>query len=260
MSVTPEVLFPLPHWFNTMKKIRDDIPVGQYQWISTTLKQLVRIFGVRELGPYYLAFESANDPGKEKKTAKALLKQDSSNVNLYMGYSMLEWAKGNKDNARNTVDAAVALATISTHDRASLGISAAWMEASDCNMAKATLRLCSLSEDTSSTASITEGPAASTAQILKSRQFLSSKRDYLLSSGDAGRAVVYAEGLALLEYLTRQSNKEPASGSQGDIWSAISSISTCSSELVSRGLGSTSAHEQLLQSAARLLYYHASQG
>ncbi|XXG96521.1 hypothetical protein Hte_002804 [Hypoxylon texense] len=260
MNITTEVLFSLPHWFKILKNIRDDIPKCQYQWISTTLKQLVRVFGVRELGPYYLAFESVNQPGNEKKTAKALLKQDSTNVSLYVGYSMLEWARGNKDVARNTLAAATGLTAILTHEKASLGIVAAWMELEDCNLPRSILQLCALSDETSSATPILEISAASTTQILRARQFLSSNRDYLLSSGDAANAVIYAEGLALLEYLTRQSNKEPSSGSQGDIWSAISSISTCSDELVFRGLADSPPHERLLQSAARLLYYHARQG
>ncbi|OTB08467.1 hypothetical protein M426DRAFT_317090 [Hypoxylon sp. CI-4A] len=259
-NVTPEVLFPLPRWFTSMKKIRDQAPPGQYQWVLLTLKQLVRTFGVRDLGPYYLAFESVNESGNEKKTAKALLKQDPSNVTLYLGYSMLEWAKGNKDVARNTVSAAMSLASIPSHSKVALVIAAAWMEIEDCDLTKATLQLCTLSDDTSSVMSASQTSAASTAQILRTRQFLSSNRDYLISSGDTKNAISYAEGLALLEYLTQQSNKEPSSGSQGDIWSAISSISTCSDELVSRGLGNSSSHEQLLQSAARLLYHHASQG
>ncbi|KAI1457080.1 DUF1740-domain-containing protein [Annulohypoxylon moriforme] len=260
MAISPEILFPTPQWFNIMKKIRDDITANQYHLISTTLKQLVQRFGIRELAPYYLAFESVNNPGNEKQTAKACLKQDSSNIVLYRGYSILEWTKGNKDVARNTVAAAMSLTTISPHDKLSLGIAAAWMEIEDHNLAKGTLQLCALSGDGSSATSILQSPSASTAQILKTRQYLSSNRDYLLSSGSAEDAIVYAEGLALLEYLTQQSNKEPSSGIQGDIWSAISSISTCSDELVARGLGNSSPHERLLQFAARLLYHHASQG
>ncbi|KAI1772470.1 DUF1740-domain-containing protein [Hypoxylon cercidicola] len=260
MDITIEVLFSLPHWFKYLKKVRDDLPESQYQWTLTTIKQLVRLFGVRELGPYYLSFESANEPGNEKKTAKALLKQDSTNVSLYIGYSMLEWARGNKDVARNTLAAATGLTTISTHEKVSLGIVAAWMELEDCNLPKSTLHLCALSDDSSSTTPIQEDSTASTTQILRARQFLSSNRDYLLSSGDAANAIIYAEGLALLEYLTRQSNKEPSSGSQGDIWSAISSITTCSDEFVFRGLADSPAHERLLQAAARLIYYHARQG
>ncbi|KAI1144576.1 DUF1740-domain-containing protein [Hypoxylon sp. FL0543] len=258
MNATPEVLFNSPNWFKSTKKIRDDVPADQYQWILTTLKQLARTFGARELAPYYLAFESVNEPGNEKKTAKALLKQDPTNIILYRGYAILEWGKGNKEVARNTLAAAAGLTTISTRDRISLGIAAAWMEIEDCSLTKATLQLCALPDDTSM--SILESSSASPAQILKARQFLSSNRDYLLSSGDVRSAVIYAEGLLLLEYLTGQSNKEPSGKNQGDVWSAIASVSACSDELVSRGLGNASAHEQLLQSAARLLYYHARQG
>ncbi|KAI1469580.1 DUF1740-domain-containing protein [Daldinia caldariorum] len=260
MEATPEVFFPLPHWFRRMGKIRDSIPADQYTWISTTLKQLVHTFGVHELGPYYLAFKSLNEPGEEKKTAKTLLKQDSSNTDLYLGYSILEWAKGNEDVARNTITAAIGIPVMSVHSKLTLGIAAAWMELENCNLAKATLQLCALSDGPSSIRTIPDNQTASTAQILKAKHFLSSNRDYLLSSADADEAVIYAEGLALLEYLTQQSNKEPSSGNQGDIWSAVSSISTCSNELVSRHYGLSSCHEKLLQSAARLLYYHATQG
>ncbi|KAI8966202.1 DUF1740-domain-containing protein [Daldinia sp. FL1419] len=260
MEVTPETLFSSPNWIRSMKSIRGSIPDNQYNLISTTLKQLVHRFGVRELGPYYLAFGSLNEPGNEKKIAKTLLKQDPMNVDLYLGYSVLEWAKGNKDISHNTIAAAISLSAISIHERLSLSVAAAWMNLEDDNLPKATLHLCTLSNDSSPAGPESENPIASTTQILKTRQFLSSNRDYLLSSGDAKNAVIYAEGMALLEYLTRQSNKEPSSGSQGDIWSAISSISTYSDELVSRSLGDSPSHERLLQAAARLLYYHARQG
>ncbi|KAI0180864.1 DUF1740-domain-containing protein [Hypoxylon sp. FL1284] len=259
-NITPEVLFPQPHWFRGLKKIRGEIPECQYQWISTTLKQLARLFGVVELGPYHLAFESVNEPGNEKKTAKALLKQDSTNVSLYVCYSMLEWARGNKGVAHTTLGAAAGITTISAYNKVSMGIAAAWMELEDGNLPKSILQLCTFSSDSTPTASASDISTASTTQILKTRQFLSSNRDYLLSSGDATNAIIYAEALALLEYLTQQSNKEPSSGNQGDIWSAMSSISTCSDELVSRDLADSPFHERLLQSAARLLYYHARQG
>ncbi|KAL7626957.1 hypothetical protein AAE478_003732 [Parahypoxylon ruwenzoriense] len=258
MNITPEVLFQSPHWFKSMRKIQDGIPPDQYRWISTTLKQLIREFGVVELAPFYLTFESVNEPGSEKKTAKRLLKQDSRNASLYLGYSLLEWARGDKAVARNTVTAAMGLMA-STHSKVSLGIASAWMELESGNLTQSTLQLCVLSDDNSAI-SIPEGTIASTAQILKARQFLTSSREYSFTLGEPGNAVMYAEGLALLEYLVQQSNKEPSSGSQGDIWSAISSISVCSEELVSRGLGQCSAHERLLQSAARLLYHHASHG
>ncbi|XDG01124.1 hypothetical protein ABKA04_000739 [Annulohypoxylon sp. FPYF3050] len=258
MATTAEVLFPTPHWFKNMKKIRDDIPTDQYQWILNALKQLIERYGMRGLAPYYLAFESVNDPGHEKKTAKALLKQNST-IDLFRGYAILEWVKGNKDVARNTITAAMGSKILSLHDKISLGTAAAWMEMEDHNLTNGTLQLCGLSDEGPATSTL-QNASASTAQILKARQFFSSNRDYLLSSGDIEDAVVYAEGFALLEYLTQESNKEPSNAIQGDIWSAISSISTCSGELVARGLGNSTHHERLLQFAARLLYHYASQG
>ncbi|CAJ2509864.1 Uu.00g057640.m01.CDS01 [Anthostomella pinea] len=260
MSKTPDVLFSSSPWFRYLRQIQGTIPSDQYLWILTTLKQLSRTFGVKELGPYVLAFESINEPGNEKKSAKLLLKQDSTNIDLYLGYSILERGKDNKAAARNVVSAAMGLSAISSHDRFRLGIFAAWLELEDRELVRSTLRVCLLAEENFSTTSIPEGTVVSSAQILKARQVLASNQDYLVSSGDLANAVVYAEGLALLEYLTGQSGKEPISGSQGDIWSAMSSVSNCSSGFVSRGHGSTGEHEKLLQFAARLLYYHASHG
>ncbi|KAI1106878.1 DUF1740-domain-containing protein [Jackrogersella minutella] len=258
MIITPDVLFPLSQWFNGMKVIRDNIPADQYQWISTTLNQLIFTYKILKLAPYYLAFKSANEPGNEKKTAKALLKLDPANVDLYRGYSSVEWARGNTDIARNAITAPMSLETIPIHDKISLGIAAAWMEIEDGDMAKAILQLCALSINWPSAAEILESPSASIAQILRARHFLSTGRDWSMSSGDVKKTVVYAEALSLFEYLTRESNKEQYGKNQGDIWSAMDSISTCSDELVSRGLGNNPSHEQLLQSAAHLLYYHAS--
>ncbi|KAI5863211.1 DUF1740-domain-containing protein [Durotheca rogersii] len=258
LSITPDVLFPPPNWFQGINRIRDTVPPHQYQWISVTLKQLVYAFDVRQLAPYYLAFESVNEPGNEKKTAKRLLKQDSGNIGLYLGYSMIEWAKGNKAVARNTAAAAMEIAN-SPHSWILLCTASVWMELEDRNLARGILLLCALSDE-GAPVSASASTAASTAHILKARQFFRSFRDDSLTSGEPENAVLYAEGLALLEYMTQQSGREPSSGSQGDIWSAISSITVCSDELVSRGLGSSPAHERLLQSAAHLLYYHASQG
>ncbi|KAI1505514.1 NRDE-2, necessary for RNA interference-domain-containing protein [Biscogniauxia marginata] len=260
MNNTPEVLFPSFHWFRYMPPIRDAIPSEQYMWISSTLKQLTRTFGIKELAPYYLAFESINEPGNEKKSAKVLLKQDPANVDLYIGYSILERERGNKAAARNVVSAAMGLSTISSRDRLRLGIASAEIELRDGELAKSTVQLCALVEESPQAASILESTEASSAQILKARQLLASNQDYLVSSGDLANAILYAEGLTLLEYLTCRSGREPCSAGQGDIWSATSSIMNCSSDLVSRGCGSAPEHENLLQFAARLLYYHATHG
>ncbi|RYO77110.1 hypothetical protein DL762_009476 [Monosporascus cannonballus] len=260
MRKTSDVLFPSSHWFRYVNSIRENIPLDQYRWISNTLKQLVRSFGVKELAPYYLAFESINESGSEKKTAKALLKQDPTNVDLYEGYAILEWVRSNKSAARNVVAAAVGSPAITDHDHCRLRITWAWMELEDGALAKGALRLCALAEDRSRTSSLPEDEPATPSQVLKARQLFISSRDYLLSSGDPEHAIIYAEALALLEYLTGKSNKEPSSENQGDIWSATTSVSTCSDEFISRHLTTSQAHEKLLQFAARLLYFHASRG
>ncbi|EMR72911.1 putative duf1740 domain containing protein [Eutypa lata UCREL1] len=74
---------------------------------SHAYQLMTRSFGVKDLAPYYLAFESINEPGNEKKIAKALLKQGPSNVALYEGYAILEWSRSNQVAARNAVAAAM---------------------------------------------------------------------------------------------------------------------------------------------------------
>ncbi|KAI0603498.1 NRDE-2, necessary for RNA interference-domain-containing protein [Biscogniauxia sp. FL1348] len=260
MKNTPEVLFPSTNWFRYMNQIRGIIPRDQYLWISTTLKQLTRTFGVKDLAAYYLAFESLNEPGNEKKSAKSLLKQDPTNLDLYLGYSMLEWERGNKTAARNVLTAAMGLSAISSYDRLRLIITSAEIELQGGELDKSLLQLCALAENNPQNPPMPESTSASSAQILKTRQLLISNRDYLVSSGDLSNAIIYAKGLALFEYLTCRSGKEPCSEGQGDIWSAISSISTYSNDLISRGYEDTPEHEILLQFAARLLYHHATHG
>ncbi|KAI1109733.1 DUF1740-domain-containing protein [Nemania sp. NC0429] len=262
MSLTPENLFPSKSWFRYLGQIRDKAPPDHYQWVATTLKQLTQVIGIGELGPYTLAFESINEPGSEKKRAKALLKQDPSNVDIYLGYSILEGERDNKAAARNVLSAALGLPSITAHDQIRLGIGAMWRELDDGHLAKAVLQLCQFIEHRPKPGSA-QTPQASEptpSQILKTKQFLVTNRDYKISSGNVSEALIYAEGLVLLDYLTERSEKESSSAKQGDIWSAIVRITQCSEDLVSRGQQHSPSHEKFLQSSARLLYYHASHG
>jgi len=265
MTLTPEILFPSVQWFRYLEQMREIVSPDHYQWVSTMLKQITRMEGVIGFGPYALAFESTNEPGSEKKSAKALLKLDPSNIDLYLGYSILEYERGNKAAARNVLSAAFGLPLISAQDRIRLGIAATWHELVDGELSKAVLQLCRLAEEKSSStlgdsAQPSEPIEATPSQILKARQFLVTNRDYKISSGEIIQATIYAEGLVLLEYLTKRSEKEPRAPKQGDIWSAIMSINQCSEDLVSRSQQHSPSHERFLQSAARLLYYHASHG
>ncbi|KAI1340574.1 NRDE-2, necessary for RNA interference-domain-containing protein [Xylariaceae sp. FL0016] len=262
MSMSMETLIPSTRWFKYLRKCRDDLPIDQQNWILTALKQLTRTFGVKKLSTYYLACETLNNPGTEKKSAKALLKQDPSNIDLYLGYAILEWERSDQVAARNVLSAALTLPGISRHDRHRLIISATWIELASGDLMEGTLQLCSLGQDEIRAQTLAEptGVSASLPQVLKVQQSLASTRDYLLSTGDLANAIVYAEGLALLMYLTQRQGDKPSSRSQGDIESAMTSISECSAELASHGHAKSTEHEKLLQSAARLLYYHASHG
>ncbi|KAI0391320.1 DUF1740-domain-containing protein [Xylariaceae sp. FL0594] len=265
MNLTPEIMFPSARWFRYMGQMRGVVSPGHYEFVSTVLMQITRKGAVAGLGPYALAFEAINEPGNEKKSAKALLKLDPVNVDLYLGYSILEYERGNKAAARNVLSAALGLPSLSAHDRVRLGIAAAWHELEDGELAMAVSQLCRLTEESSSSLNpanqdISGSVEATPSQILKARQWLVTSRDYKISSGEIAQAVIYAEGSVLLEYLTKHSEKEPRAPKQGDIWSAIVSINQCSEELVSRGLKHSPSHEQFLQFAARLLYYHASHG
>ncbi|KAF2962972.1 hypothetical protein GQX73_g10605 [Xylaria multiplex] len=262
VSLTTELLFPFGQWFKYFERVREKLPFESYRWIATTLKQLVRVVGIGGLGSYTLAFESTNEPGNEKKTAKTLLKQDPLNVDLYLGYSNLECERKNKAAARAVLSAAFSLPSMLGHARSRLGVQAAWLELDNGDCAKAVFHLCRSIEDVpnSGNAQLPEPTEATPSQILKARLFLTTNRDYKISSGDISQAIVYAEGLVLLEYLSKQNEKELMSQKQGDIWSAIVRITQCSEGLVSHGHQHSLYHERFLQSSARLLYYHATHG
>jgi hypothetical protein len=106
----------------------------------------------------------------------------------------------------------------------------------------------------------TQSSAVSAALLLKTRSHFSSTRDYSLSSQQLETAAQYAESLMLLEYLVAETGSEPASDAQGNITAALASVHAFSQGLESRNLSNSPHHERLLQTAARLLYYHATHG
>lgn len=116
-------------------------------------------------------------------------------------------------------------------------------------------RLCS-SVDRSSDTILTVSPAL----LLRARSHFSATRDYALSSQDIETATLYAESLMLLEYMSSEGTEATTSEKQGNLAAALESVHSFSKELVSRGQGKSSHHECLLQSAARLAYYHATHG
>ncbi|KAK0709023.1 NRDE-2, necessary for RNA interference-domain-containing protein [Lasiosphaeria miniovina] len=259
MALSPEALFPGAAWFRYLDKWPDVHKQRADQvdcsWVLGTLRFLVRIMGVEELAEYYLAMEWLNEPGGAKKVAKGLLKRYSSNLKLYNAYALIEWANKN-DEMSTKVLVSVTNQNLSSIPSASQLLWNTWtwicLESGQKQLALA--RLCS-SVDAS-----VGNSATSPALLLKARSHFSSIRDYSLSSLQLETSAQYAESLALLEYLTAEGGSEPGSETQGNITAALASINSFSAELAARDMGKSAHHERLLQTAARLLYYHATHG
>jgi len=222
-----------------------------YSWVRNTLKQIVEVYRVEEFAEYYLGFEWKNEPESIKKTAKVLLKKYSNSLRLYNAYALIEWSKGNKEAASGIFTAALQMST--STDSILLWNSWIWASMEDSDHSSALQRLLSIPNGLSSL-SLEVSPTV----LIRAKQHLASNRDYLLSSGDAYHATLFSEEIALLEYLTSKSTKEPQSEKQGDIRSALSIFTSFSAILAQKK--QAISQELLLQSAARLLIHHVSIG
>ncbi|KAI4592455.1 hypothetical protein KJ359_011152 [Pestalotiopsis sp. 9143b] len=254
LAKTTDVLFPLADWFKYTQPANDIMFPEQRSIVSNVLKQLCSSVKIAELATYYLAYDNVNNPGSRKKTAKTLLKDNPSHVDLYLGFARAEFSKNSGDTAKNILSAALGLTGLTLHDRLRLCISQSWMDLYNGHLTKALAQLCLVMEEPAS-----EDPV-SPARMLKCRELLTRNRDQLLSSRAVNDAVIFAEALSLLEYMTGASGKESQSGSQGDIWSAVATVKRFSDQLTSRGLSGSPAQEKLFQAATHLLYYHSCHG
>lgn len=247
-------------WFGSMgpwskRFLGNNGPVS-YNFIRTTLRQLTKACLNEGLSEYYLAFEWQNEPDTIKKVAKGLLKQHPSSLVLYNAYGLIERARGHNEVSNAVFNAALEMSRsvpeeIKKNDIILLR-SWVWAALEDLDTGIAIRRLLSMPETT-----VVEDSELSPAALLKAKQHLLSNRDHFLTSGEISYAVIYAECLAILEYLSSTSVNETQSSNQGNISSAIESYRSFSETLTNRKLVSTAPHELFLQSAARLLYHHA---
>lgn len=261
-SSAPESSFG-SEWFNTLPVWRNTYPDGggavKYRFFRNTLMQLIRVYTDEDLAEYYLAFEWKNEPETIKKVSKSLLMQHPSSLRLYNAYAMIEWSRGNKDTAQGVYTAALnmskSMSESERKDSIILWKSWTWLALDASDNCTALGRLLSIVDcNTSNPSSPT--PAA----LLRTKQHLSSNRDFLYSNGNLRHAILYAECLVLLEYLSTNSVTEAKSTNSGDIVAAISASSDFSQALVGRNMSNTSSHELFLQSSARLLYHHTRTG
>ncbi|KAK3375355.1 NRDE-2, necessary for RNA interference-domain-containing protein [Podospora didyma] len=259
MALSQEVLFPASTWFRYLDKwtsiFLTNTPQVDASWALRTLQFLVRTCGIEEIAEYYLAMEWLNEPSGARTVAKGLLKQYSSNMKLYNAYALIEWGNGNVDLVNKVLSSVTSQKSPSATPGSQLVWNTwTWLHLESSQMQIALSRLCS-SVDPS-----LQGSAVSPALILKAKSHFSSTRDYSLSSLQLEISAQHAESLALLEYLTSEGCIGSSSGAQGNIVAAMASITSFSTELASRNLSKSPYHESLLQTAARLLYYHATHG
>lgn len=257
MALSTEVLFAGENWFSYF----EHSPSSEVDLVLKVTTQLALNFEVASVAELSLALAWKKDPVTVKKAAKALLKRYPSNTRLYSAYAFAEWQQGNEDVARKVLQSATSQ---DLSQKQPLWNNFAWLELGAGNKHKS-LELCVLSTGDQIDQSMTDRSLGTKdimapSKLLKTRQILSSQRDFLLSSGDLVQASEFAQTLSLLEYLSNDTSTEPMSSQQGSISAAMSSINAFTSDVVSRGQGSSPDLERLLQSTAHLLYLHASRG
>lgn len=170
----------------------DNSPVP-YKSIRNTLGQLAETHFADSLAEYYLAFEFLNEPATIKKISKNLLKKHPTSLRLYNSYALIEWSRGNKDVARSVFSAALNLhSTLSesvwSRDSIMLWRSWIWACLVDQENSAALQLLLSITDGTPNP-DVTISPAV----LLKTKQHLTSRRDYLISSGSSNFSVAYAQ-------------------------------------------------------------------
>ncbi|KAK0738292.1 NRDE-2, necessary for RNA interference-domain-containing protein [Schizothecium vesticola] len=255
MAISLDVLFPGDSWFRYLDKWEKSQSESRVEpaWVLATLKHLVLRRGIAELAQYYLALEWVNEPAGARKVAKSLLKAYSTDAGLYSAYALIESANQNVDMAEKVLSSATSLVTETTKSQF-LWNTWAWIYLDRGQTETALVRLCSSIDRTLKT-------PPSPAVILKARSHFASTRDYALSSRGLDISIHHAQSLALLEYLTSPDPSNPTSSpSQGNLPAALTTITTLSTDLLSRNLPSTQHHDLLLQLAARLILHYATHG
>ncbi|KAL3425574.1 hypothetical protein PVAG01_02365 [Phlyctema vagabunda] len=262
LSASPTSFFGRS-WFRSFRSWRevyggDNGPV-KYDWLRNTLKQLTHAQITESVAEYYLAFEWANEPGSIKKTAKGLLKANPSCLRLYNAYAMIEWSRGHKEISMGVYSAALNMSSSMPEecrkDTVILWKSLTWAHLEEMDNSKTLRYVLSIPS-----AKLDDQSEMSAATLIKANQYLSANRDYNISIGNTDHAIIYAELLAILEYLTSTSATEPQSSAQGNITSALTVLTHASQTLMARNLTNSAVHEELLQSAARLLSHQARTG
>lgn len=245
-----DVIFSGTNWFSLFD--HNSSPESDLA-LSTTM-QLAAAFGYGPIAEYSLGLSWNKNPSAVKKAAKALLKKWPNDTRLYHAYAVAEWQNGHLEIARNVLMSATSQ---DLGDKERLWATWAWLDLEAGDMNGALARCISATQvDTLANTEL----STTYTQLLKSRQTFSSSCEFLLSAGNIHKATILAEITALLEYLSQLAGATELTPRQGDIQASMDTIHTFTAEAVSRGHGSSTSLERLLQFAAHLLYLHATRG
>lgn len=245
-----DVMFSDSHWFGFFN--RDVSP--EKDLALAAMMQLATSFGYELVTEYSLALAYNKTPMAVRKAAKALLKKWPNNTSLYNGYAVAEWRNGNLDTARTVLLSATSQ---DIQEKERLWTTWAWLDLEAGQMRSALAR-CVAASGTDQNHAET---ATTYSQLLKARQTLSSRREFLLSVGNMRQAALYAKTSSLLEYLSPfAGSTEHTSTRQGDIQRAMDIIDSFTSEASTRAHSKSVHLERLLQFGAHLLYLHATRG
>ncbi|KAJ2906787.1 hypothetical protein MKZ38_010778 [Zalerion maritima] len=255
-----QVLFYGPNWFQYLPPWQESAKSTDWavdrQWVLSVLRQLVTLHQVEGLAEYYFALECAKDPSKTKSVAKTLLRKYPSNMGLYGAYGLAESARGKPEVGMAVVSSAT---NLKADGKMVLFYIWAWMELEQGNKSAATLRLC---QGVYAADGLAQPDAPSPSAVLKTKQVLSSRKDYLLSSGSHSAAAETASALVLTVYLASTLVDGDSLPTQGDLSPVLKEIAGFNKAFHERfpnaNVAQSQSHQLFFQECCRLLYYNAS--
>lgn len=260
-QVTSDTLFaPAESWFSVfntwqLEYSNDQGPVEK-SWVLRSLKSLVSAgIGDDSFAEYLLALELCTSPQTVRKTARGLLKKQSSNLRLYNAYALVECHLGDKQKGENvivnSINMSKKLDELAQREALLLWRTWTW-ELLDEGKAREALTWLSMYGDEElkgpkPTTDATNDQGTNPALLLRTTRALVATRDHCISDGDLRHAALAAECLVLHDYLkTSQS-----------LSAAVISFRSNFSLLSSTNSYKIPAHESFHQSFARLLHHHA---
>lgn len=259
VQIDSEMLFADPMtWFSAFDIWRDARKTAQNPISPTWVLNALRILLTSDLvdgqwAEYILALELCLSPNTVRRTAKNLLKKQSTNLRLYNAYALMEFRSGNTVKGENVLVAAINMSndleSAVKHDGILLWRTWIWHLLSKKTSDEAFARLQTYGD--SVVELMPERPPGkcptNPTQVLRTEKALTSFRDHMIFIRCPENATLAMDCMILFVYL-----KDTTS------LAAATAAYTANLHILSRHFTDCRASEvSLRQSFARLLYHHA---